>query len=170
MPERSKQDHEKESRLPSEDTLSRVSELERIFDEVFSHRWPRAWMRRFHWDEPAWGELGPLIRPHPRVQVFEEADKFIVRAELPGLRKEQLEVFVEEKRLVIRGRSGRHSRTESDEYYRSHTSWDEFSRTIELPAPVDGARASAHLIADGVLEITLPRLERRKRYTIAISD
>lgn len=151
------------------DSLSSITELERIFDDVFSHRWPRAWMRRFHWDEPAWGELGPLLGPHPQVQVIEQSDRFIVRAKLPGLRKEQLELFVEANRLIIRGRSSRHAKAESDEYYRSHTSWDEFTRTVELPGPVDGARASARA-EDGMIEITLPRLEKRKRYRIAISD
>jgi HSP20 family protein len=161
--------HGQGEELPSEDSLPRASELERIFDEVFSQRWPRAWMRRFHWDEPAWGELGPVLAPHPKVQLLEEPERFIVRAQLPGLRKEQLEVFVEERRLIIRGRSSRHSRAESDEYYRSHTSWDEFSRTVELPAAVDGAKASAR-ISDGMLEVTLPRLDRRKRYRITIDE
>lgn len=163
------QETQEETHLPSDDALSRVSELERIFDDVFSHRWPRAWMRRFHWDEPAWGELGPLLGPHPKVQVIEEAERFVVRAELPGLRKEQLEVYVEKNRVIIRGRSSRHAQAESEEYYRSHTSWDEFTRTVELPGPVDGARATARA-EDGMLEIILPRLERRQRYQVPISD
>ena len=154
---------------PPSESSSGASELERIFDEVFSQRWPRAWLRRFHWDEPAWGELGPLLGPHPRVRVFEQAEQFLVRAQLPGLRKDQLEIFVEQTRVIIRGRSTRHARAESDEYYRSHTSLDEFTRTVELPGPVDGARASAR-ITDGVLEITLPRADLKKRYRIEISD
>ena len=105
----------------------------------------------------------------PRVEAFQKQDKFIVRAELPGLKKEDVEVSVTEDAITIHGqRQQEHERNEEG-FYQSERSYGSFYRSIPLPAGVitDSAEAS---FKDGVLEIRLqaPPDEVRKGRRIEI--
>ena len=73
-----------------------------MFDEFLGRRWPRAWIHPFHWEHPA---PGGSETKHPRVDVIDGESEIIIYAELPGVRKEDLEVSVSEDTVTIRGRS-----------------------------------------------------------------
>ena len=105
----------------------------------------------------------------PRVEAFQKQDKFIVRAELPGLKKDDVEVSVTEDAVTIHGqRQEEHERNEEG-FYHSERSYGSFYRSIPLPEGVitDSAEAS---FKDGVLEIRLqaPPNEVRKGRRIEI--
>jgi HSP20 family protein len=134
-------------------------DVERLFDEFFGRRWPRplAWERSL-------AEL-PSV---PSVDVIDRDDEVVVRAEVPGYRKEDIEVSVSDSSLTIKGEMKTEEKEEKGDYYRCEISRGAFSRTVSLPAPVDDAKAKASM-KDGVIELTLPKLEKAKRHTIAIS-
>jgi HSP20 family protein len=90
----------------------------------------------------------------PEVETFRRGDKLIVRADLPGLNKEDLKVDVDGNVLTIEGERSEESRDEDDGYYHTERSYGHFYRAIPLPDGVDATQCDA-TFKDGVLEVTL---------------
>ena len=91
----------------------------------------------------------------PAVDVAETADRYVVTAEVPGMSRDDLDISVRDGRLTIAGiRRERTSRCE--QYHRVERGRGSFSRTFQLPSPVDGDRVTADL-RDGVLTIACPK-------------
>jgi HSP20 family protein len=108
----------------------------------------------------------------PQLEMFERNNKLVVRADLPGMTKDDIDIDVTDEALVIRGE--RRSEREEDEegYYRSERSYGSFYRRIPLPEGVDLENANA-TFRDGVLEITLgapQRAEQSRGHRIEIQD
>jgi HSP20 family protein len=111
---------------------------------------------------PAPAALGPSL------DVIERDDEVIVRAAVPGMRKQDLEVSVSGTLLTLRSNgAAKPPKEEEGEYYRAEIPRGPFERTLALPAEVDESRARARL-KDGVLELTLPKLEKTRRRRIRI--
>ena len=104
----------------------------------------------------------------PALDVYEEKDHFIVKAELPGLKKEDIEVSFYDGGLSISGERKSETNHEDAEVYRAERFFGRFQRTLTLPTPVavDKARASYQ---DGVLTVTLPKTEEAKPKRIDVS-
>ena len=92
----------------------------------------------------------------PQVEVFERNNNIVVRAELPGLNKDDVDVEVEDDALIIRGERHNDVDDEREGYYRSERSYGSFYRAIPLPEGVDPNACNA-TFTDGVLEVTLPK-------------
>ncbi len=139
--------------------LSPFDDLDRLMSSITRGRWPRS----FSEDWSFWPELemGPQ-RPVPRVDVVEKDDAVEVTAELPGVKKGELDVSVSDDILTICGSTRHEENEEKGEYYHREIRQGEFSRTLALPAGVDGEQAKA-AFENGVLKITLPKLEKAKR-------
>jgi HSP20 family protein len=90
----------------------------------------------------------------PAIETFRRGDKLVVRADLPGLRKEDVKVQIEQDVLTIEGERSEESRDEDDGYYRTERSYGHFYRAIPLPEGVDDTACDASF-KDGVLEVTL---------------
>lgn len=103
----------------------------------------------------------------PDIEVHEEADQFMVTADLPGLRKEDLNISVQGNMLTLRGERKREKESKSKEYHYSERFFGSFTRTVELPAEVDSGKVKASY-RDGVLEISLPKSESAKPKQIQI--
>ena len=101
----------------------------------------------------------------PQVEVFERGGQLIVRADLPGMTKDDINIEVTDDALTIRGER-REEREENEEgYYRTERSYGSFYRRIPLPEGASAENANA-AFRDGVLEITMPapqRAEQRSR-------
>lgn len=97
----------------------------------------------------------------PALDVFEEKDQFVVKAELPGMKKEDIEVSFHDGSLSISGERKEESRHEDAEAYRTERFFGRFQRAITLPAPVAVDKVKA-AYKDGVLTITLPKTEEAK--------
>lgn len=91
----------------------------------------------------------------PQVETFRRGDKLVVRADLPGLKKENVNIEVENDVLTISGERSDQQEEERDGFYRSERSYGEFRRSIILPAEVDPKLCEA-TFQDGVLEVALP--------------
>lgn len=146
-------------RMPAR-ALSPFDEMDRVFDEFFG----RGWLRPFRWERPSLFGEGAAA---PKVDVIDRDEDVVVRAELPGVNKEDVEVSISGNVLTIKGETKHEEKEEKGDYYRAETSRGAFARTFSLPTEVDQAKATAAM-KDGVLELTLPKIEKSKRRTIKI--
>lgn len=93
----------------------------------------------------------------PPIDVYETADVYVVTAELPGLKREQVELAVEETRLTIQGtREARPASGDAVHYHQVERGHGSFRRVFEFAENIAGDRIAADL-ADGVLTITIPK-------------
>ena len=86
---------------------------------------------------------------------------------MPGIDKRDIEISVGEDSVTVKGESRREEKQEAGDYYRCELSRGAFSRTLGLPAAVDASKAKA-TFRDGMLTMTLPKVERAKRHTVRI--
>jgi HSP20 family protein len=143
-------------------TLTPYEEMERLFERVF----PRGWLRPMQWEWPSWSVL-PAEGKLPCVDVIERDDELLVRAELPGVDKKDIEVSVSDSGLTIRASTRREEKEEKGEYYRHEIAEGTFVRSVTLPAEVDSEHAKASF-KDGMLELHLPKIAKAKRRTISL--
>lgn len=117
-------------------------------------------------DGGSWSDLSALEQSAwtPQVEAFRRGDKLVVRADLPGLRKEDVKVEVEDGVLEISGERREEHEEDRDDYYRSERSYGQFYRAIPLPDGVDESRCEASF-RDGVLEVTVPAPQQGARRT-----
>jgi len=97
----------------------------------------------------------------PAVDVYEDKENFVVKAELPGMKKEDIEVTMRDGMLSISGERKSEEKVEKGEVYRSERFFGRFQRTVALPSTVDAAKIKAQY-KDGVLTVTLPKAEEAK--------
>jgi HSP20 family protein len=127
-------------------------ELERLFDRAARAFGSRSW-------RPFWRRRPWMWRPEewlPDADVFEREGQVVVRVDLPGVRREEIEVAMEGDMLVIRGRREEEKEVKEEGYYFCERASGEFQRSIGLP---EGANTEAieATYQDGVLEVTVPR-------------
>lgn len=97
----------------------------------------------------------------------DEADHIVVKAELPGLTKEDVEVDLTDSTLTIRGEKKREKEVKEKEYYRREREYGACSRSIALPAQVKTGEATA-VFKEGVLEISLPKTDEAKQKAVKV--
>lgn len=103
------------------------------------------------------GGMAGMDTPNMRVDVREQPENYLVHAELPGMKKEDIEVRVEGNQLTISAeRKMEREIKEGERVLRTERSFGTISRSFELESAVDDERASAKFV-DGVLELTLPK-------------
>ena len=130
-------------------------DMDRMRKDFFGPRvrpwWPERWFRTDELDVRA-----------PAVDVFEEKDDIVVKAEIPGMDKDDIEVKLTDHTLTIKGEKKREEETKKENYYRSERSYGSFFRTLELPKDVHADKVKA-TFKNGVLEIRIPKTEEAKR-------
>src|SRR6266404_3811443 len=104
----------------------------------------------------------------PALDVFEDKDNLFVRAELPGMKKEQIDISLHDGILSISGERRDESKDEEAEVYRAERFYGRFQRALSLPTPVAADRVKAQY-KDGILTITLPKTEEAKPKHIDVS-
>ena len=144
--------------------VSPFEEMDRLFERLV----PRGWLRPMGWEAPLFSELPePLELRLPRVDLFDGEENVVIRAELPAVDRKDLEISVNDTSVTIKGKAMREEKEEKGEYYRCEIGIGEFSRTLALPCAVDGSKATAQL-KDGMLNLTLPKVEKSKRHKVKI--
>ncbi|MFW5727213.1 MAG: Hsp20/alpha crystallin family protein [Spirochaetota bacterium] len=128
--------------------LNPLGEFERLQDEI---------NKLFNFDYS--GSSGLFDRTvSPAVDVIETADSVVVRCDMPGIRKEDLDLSLARNVLTIKGEKKPEEKKENAKSYRNETWSGMFQRTISLPDSVDPEKVDASL-QDGVLEITIAKRE-----------
>jgi len=105
---------------------------------------------------------------NPAVDLYDNKDNIVVRAELPGMKKEEIEISLHDGTLSISGERKVEKEYEKAETYRSERFVGRFQRAITLPSPVNGAAVTAQY-KEGVLTVTLPKTEDSKPKQIHVN-
>ena len=103
----------------------------------------------------------------PAVDVVDEKDQIRVKADLPGFKKEEIGVSVDNGMLTIKGEKKEEKENKEKDYIRSERYYGVFHRSFTLPAGVDAPKVHASY-KDGVLEITLPKKQDAKPKQIKV--
>ena len=146
--------------------MSPFDEMDRMFDTFFGSRPRSLFSPMVSW--PTWStQMAPFEGRTPKVDVIDRDHEVVVKAELPGVKKENLDVTVGDNSITIRATTKQEAKEEKENYYRCEISSGEFMRTVGLPAAVDAEKAKAKF-TDGVLEMTLPKIDGARRKTVKI--
>ena len=126
------------------------AEMERLFEGLRGGS-PRPW--RDSGFDGAW---------LPDIEVFEKQGNLVVRADVPGMTKDDITVTIADETLTIEGERKLDETDRSAGYYRSERAYGQFHRCLGLPDGVDAAGATASF-KDGVLEVTMPAPAPREK-------
>lgn len=135
-------------------------DMDRMLDDFFGRRirpwWPERWFRA---DEME-------VKP-PIIDVFEEKDDIVVKAELPGMEKDNIDVNLTDHRLTIKGEKKKEDEVKEENYYRAERSYGSFLRTLDLPKDVRADKVKASF-KNGILEIRMPKTEEARTKEVKV--
>lgn len=103
----------------------------------------------------------------PAVDIYENNDFVVVKAELPGVEKDRISVEVKEGILTLRGERGFDKELKEESYHRIERAYGSFQRSFSLPVSVDQEKVTARF-QDGVLEVKLPKKDQVKPKQIEV--
>lgn len=129
--------------------------MEDMFDDIF--RRPFGFTRL-----PSMTRLMAGMEPAPSVDIFEEGDTIVIKTELPGMAKEDVEVNLTDDTITLSGEKRKEEKIERKDYHRLERSYGAFKRSFPLPADVQTDKAKA-VFKNGVLEIRIPKTEGSKK-------
>jgi HSP20 family protein len=130
-------------------------EMDRMLGGVLGGRPGSLFEERLHMREPA-------------VDLYENKDEIVVKAELPGMTKDDIEVNITDHLLVLKGEKKKEEEVKEKDYYRSERVYGSFARSIPLPTETEPEKVSA-TFKNGVLEVHLPKTEEAKKKEIKIN-
>jgi len=137
--------------------ISPFEEAEKWFEEIFRRpisMFGPSWFPRFRM---------PEVEPvSPSVDIFKDGDDIVVKAEIPGMRKDDLDVSITDDTVSISGKKRKEEKIEKKDYYRYERSEGSFCRNFHLPDGVKSDDAKAKF-EDGVLEIRIPLTAEAKK-------
>ncbi len=137
-------------------------EMDRLFDDfgfgggLISPSFGRGFL------EPSFGRDFESAMWSPQTEVFERGGELVVRADLPGMTKDDIDVDIKDDQIIIRGERRDERETDEQGFYQTERSYGSFYRSIPLPQGIDSEQANA-TFRDGILEITMPKPEQKSR-------
>jgi HSP20 family protein len=105
----------------------------------------------------------------PAVDIVQEGDHYVVKADLPGMKKDEIEITLNGDTLTVSGEKKRETETKDDSRYRSERYYGKFSRSLVLSSAVDTNKIEA-AYKDGVLSVTIPKSEEARPKQIKIQS
>jgi HSP20 family protein len=140
---------------PFRDLVSIQDEMNRLFNDFFG-RVPS----RFEgdWSASEW---------NPSVDISETKDEIVVKAEVPGMKKDDIKITLQDNVLTMRGERKQEKEEKETNFYRMERSYGSFTRSFNLPTMVQADKIKASY-KDGILNITLPKAEEIKPKQIPI--
>jgi HSP20 family protein len=139
------------------DPFGEMAHLHRAMDRLFDEGFARPW-RLGAWED------GEAFLP---LDVYETEDELVVKASLPGIKPEDVDVSITGDTLSIKGEFKSEEETKKPSYYRQERRYGSFHRAVTLPTQVESDKAEA-VFAHGVLTLTMPKAEAVKPKTIKV--
>lgn len=139
-------------------SLMSFDDFDTFFDDFLSRRWPRL----LDWNFPTLS----VEKGFPKVDIIDHDNEIEVQAALPGVKKDDLDVIINNQVITIRT-STKEEKKEEGKYFRREITRGEYQRTLSLPDYVDCDNAKA-TFKDGILTVTMPKTEKTKRKSIEI--
>jgi HSP20 family protein len=156
-----KEKRELAPRRPVRELARFRDEIDRLLEDFMGPGWPS--LRRW----PALMGAWPYTEAAPALDVYDDKDAVVVKAELPGMDKDDVHVDIAGDVLTVRGEKKKEETVEEQDYYCRERAYGAFSRSIRLPVEVQGDKASA-TFKKGVLEMHLPKTETAKRRCVSV--
>ena len=147
--------------------VRRTMPLTRSMEEFFEDFPPRRWMETFEpfgWKWP----MGVDYERAFRLDVIDREKELLVRAELPGVEKDDVNVAITGDRLTIETEREFKEEDEKEDFYRQETGYGKLMRTVVLPVEVDIENIHAEL-KEGILTVTLPKIRVAERHTVKVA-
>ena len=139
---------------PMSDLLDIRDEMNRIFDD-FTRRPFRIGLRESGWN--------------PSVDIAETNEEIVVKAELPGMTKEDVNISITDNILTLKGEKKQEKEVKEENYHRIERSYGSFQRSFTLPVKIQHEKVKA-TFKDGVLNISIPKAEEVKPKQIEITE
>ncbi|MEJ2514513.1 MAG: Hsp20/alpha crystallin family protein [Gammaproteobacteria bacterium] len=137
-------------------------------EDFFENLLGRPWMMEpTSWKRPLFSELEDIGLKFPRIDLVDHDKELIVRAELPGVKKEEIEIDVEDDFLTLRIDRDLSEEEKTGRYYRSELAHGSMERMIPLPVDVVANKAKAEL-KDGILEIVVPKAVKSSHHKVEV--
>jgi HSP20 family protein len=130
------------------------SDMNRLFDSFFGRR-------------EAGGSNGYGRRWIPAMDLVETDEAMVLRADLPGLKRDDIEIEVKDNVLTVSGERKAEHEDKGEGYYRVERAFGRFARSLDLPQGIDASGVKAEF-NDGVLEVRIPKPEERKPQKVEI--
>ena len=131
------------------------TKMERMFDDFFQRRFlTPSWFPSMHL--PDFGDISPSV------DMYEEGEDLIIKAEIPGLKKNEISIDFADDVVTISGEKKSEEKTERKDYYCVERSFGSFSRKLRLPVEIQIDQAHA-IFKEGVLEIRMPKSDAAKK-------
>jgi len=143
--------------------LTPFEEMESWFDNSPSRNWVYPLNRNW----PLFSKMREMEDQVPNTDIIERDNEIIVKAELPGVDKKDLDISVTNNTVSISGSTSTEEKEEKGDYYRCEISSSGYYRTLSLPAEVDEKEAKAKF-KNGILKLTLPKLKKSKRHNVQV--
>ncbi len=140
--------------------VSPFAEMEKLFEDFW--RRPSSLLG---WPEMRVAERFEIS---PSVDIYEEGNELVLKADLPGITKDEVEINVTDNVLTLTGEKKKEEKVERENYFRYERSHGSFCRRFHLPDGIDTEKIKAHY-KEGVLEVRLPKTEESKQKTKKIS-
>ena len=150
-------------RLPSVDRD--IESVSRLFDRMFDEFWRRPFPSL--WAPERWRAPSRISLEVPAIDFYEEEEEFVIKADVPGMDKEDIEINLSGETLTIKGDKKKEEEVKEEGYWCRERSYGSFARSIEVPAGVKSDQVKA-TFKDGVLEIRLPKAEEAKKKTVTV--
>jgi len=139
---------------PMADLFSIRDEMDRLFDDVFTHSPFRRGLLEYRWN--------------PRIDIAETTDEIVVKAELPGMTREDVNISITDNVLTLKGEKKQEEEIKEENYHHVERSYGSFQRSFTLPTSVKPEDAKA-TFKDGILSINVPKREEAKPKKIKIN-
>jgi HSP20 family protein len=136
-----------------DDLVSFRDAMDRLFDESLI--------------KPRWGWIAPMSAANLAIDMFETKDEVVVKAALPGVKPEEVEVTITGNTLTISGESKEENEVKEKDYLRQERRYGSFTRTVSLPDGLKADKADASF-QNGVLTLKIPKSEEVKPKTIQV--
>ncbi len=136
-----------------------LEDVEQRFGNILGRSFLPAMLRRIPTVEMGWT---------PAIEMFEKEDGFVVKAELPGMTEEDIDISIVGETLTIKGERKAETEVKEEDYYCCERSYGTFSRSIVLLSNVDAKKIEASY-EDGVLEVNLPKAAEVQPKKISVS-
>ncbi len=140
-------------------------------DEFFENYLPRRWMEGF-FDPFPWTRTpmleGGEFAVWPTVDIIDRNDALVVRAEMPGVKKDDLDITIAGDRLTFEAKRENKEEEKKEDFFRTEIAYGRMYRVVQLPVAVDADNVKAEM-HDGIVEVFLPKLEVTEPHRVKVA-
>jgi HSP20 family protein len=141
--------------MPELSSLDRLASIRDEMNRLFDFSWPSR-------------DTGLFSGWSPALDVWDDKDNLVVKVELPGLKKDEIDLSLHDGVLTITGERKHEVQNGEGRSFRSERYFGKFQRSVTLPTPVDSTKVNASY-KDGILTVELPKAEEAKPKQIAVN-